>query len=243
MKYKYGKLGKYHFMRNSSGIRSFLPETRLATKSNLQAMLMLYKSVYLKPDEGTGGHGIMKITRNGSRYIVRRGTVSQTYASYDRLYGSLHRLVSGRKYVVQKGIDLLRHRRRPFDIRVMVQKNRANELVVTGMVGRLAKAGKIVTNYHSGGKPLPVGTLLHSRLRGEKKRRYMNKIAFVGRKASLALGQAYRGNRAFGVDIAIDSHMKPWVLEVNTRPDMTIFRALRNKAMYKRILKYSKFKK
>ncbi|NOU93197.1 hypothetical protein GC093_08185 [Paenibacillus sp. LMG 31456] len=237
-----GKLGKHNFMKRYSSISKYLPDTQAATKSKMIEMLGRYGSLYLKPDEGTGGRGIYKITKTDKKYILKGGTASRSYDSFEELYRSLHNLLVKNKYVVQKSIDLLKHNKRPLDIRVMVQTNRNRQLVVTGIIGRLAKARKIVTNFHSGGTPLPIETLLQSHLTGSKRSNYIKEIGKLGKQASVVLRESYRRNKAFGVDIAIDSNLKPWILEINTRPDMSIFNALKNKTMYRKILRYSKLK-
>ncbi|SDC46153.1 YheC/D like ATP-grasp [Paenibacillus sp. UNCCL117] len=236
-----GKLGKHNFMKKYNRINTVLPDTRAATKANLVSMINKYDSLYLKPNVGTGGFGIYKIIKKNNSFILKSGTRSTEYKSFQALYGSIQRVVSKKKYVVQKGIDLLKHEGRPFDIRVMVQKNRNRQLETTGIIGRLAKRNKIVTNYHNGGTPMKIDSLLKSHLRGSQRASVIKKIESLGREASVVLGKSLRGNKAFGVDIAIDSKMKPWVLEVNTRPDMSIFNTLKDKTMYRKILKYSKF--
>lgn len=241
-KYKMGKLGKYKFMKKYKMIRKFLPDTRTATLSNLKIMLKLYRSVYLKPDEGTGGHGIYKINRGENSFVLRTGSNSRMFSSLNDLYASIQSILIRDKYVVQEGIELLKHNNRPFDIRVMVQKNGKGTLDVTGIIGRQAKRNKVVTNFHSGGTPLSINTLLKSHLNGESRKQYIQSLERLGKDASTVLGKSYRSKRAFGVDIAIDNKMNPWVLEINTKPDMSIFNTLRNKTMYNRILRYSKIK-
>jgi len=242
VKYKMGKLGKYNFMMRFKRIRSFLPDTRKATLSNIKTMLRLYGSVYLKPDEGTGGHGIYKITKENN-FILRTGSLVRSFNSLHVLFASIQRKLIRDKYIVQEGIVLLKHNNHPFDIRVMVQKNEKGILVVTGIIGRRAQRNKIVTNYHSGGTPLPIDTLLKSHLDDESRKQYIQMIERLGKDASIVLGRSYRSKRAFGVDIAIDYKMNPWVLEINTQPDMSIFNTLKNKTMYKRILRYSVIKR
>ncbi|MGZ9584934.1 YheC/YheD family protein [Paenibacillus marinisediminis] len=239
VKYKMGKLGKYKFMKKYKMIRKFLPDTRKATLSNIKIMLRLYRSVYLKPDEGTGGHGIYKINRGKNSLILRTGSNSRIFSSLNDLYISIQSILIRGKYIVQEGIELLEHNNRPFDIRVMVQKNGKGTLDVTGIIGRQAKRNKVVTNFHSGGTPLPIDTLLQSHLNDKSRKQYIQKIERLGRDASTVLGKSYRSKRAFGVDIAVDNKMNPWVLEINTQPDMSIFNTLKNKTMYKRIQRYS----
>jgi glutathione synthase/RimK-type ligase-like ATP-grasp enzyme len=240
--YKMGKLGKYQFMKKFTAMSHYLPDTRKATRANIRAMIQRYESLYLKPDEGTGGHGIYKLTKNKNGYTLRGGTTAKHFNSIDALYDSFRARFTKHKYIVQQGIHLLTRNKRTFDIRVMVQKNRSNILTPTGIVGRLAKPKKIVTNYHSGGTPLPVDTLLQSRLSGEARKKYIRTIENLGREASVVLGKSYREKRAFGVDIAIDSKMRPWILEINTKPDKSIFNTLKNKTMYRTILRYAKLK-
>ncbi|MBB6734407.1 YheC/YheD family protein [Cohnella sp. CBP 2801] len=236
-----GKLGKYHYMKKYRDIIMFLPDTRAATKSTIFRMTNKYHSIFLKPDEGTGGHGIYKITKTHNGFVLRSGTASRNFATFDALYSSIEKFLYKNKYIAQKGIDLLKHNGRSFDIRVMVQKNRNGQPETTGIVGRLAKPNKIVTNFHSGGTPLPIDTLLKTHLTGTARANFITKMKSLGRKASIILGKSYRSKKAFGVDIAIDSNMKPWILEINTKPDMSIFNALKDKTMYRKILRYSKF--
>lgn len=241
VKFKFGKLGKYKFMKKYSSIRSYLPDTRLATKSNISSMLQLYGTIFLKPDEGASGHGIFKLTKNGNKYTLRSGTVTKHYHSLDAVYQPHHKWFTRYKYVAQRGIHLLKHNERPFDLRIMVQKNKSKQLEVTGIIGRLAKKGKIVTNFHSGGTPLPVQTLLSSHFSGDEQTDFIQNMEQIAKEASVVLGHSYRSNKAFGVDIAIDHAMKPWILEVNTRPDTKIFKALKDKSMYNKIMLYTKY--
>ncbi|WP_141692548.1 YheC/YheD family protein [Paenibacillus pectinilyticus] len=46
---------------------------------------------------------------------------------------------------------------------------------------------------------------------------------------------------SYGVDIGIDKEMKPWIIEVNTRPDKYIFNALSDKRMFRKIIRYERF--
>jgi hypothetical protein len=239
MKYSNTKLGKYKYLIQNVHLKPYLPETYLATKENIRLLLKTNKSVFLKPNHGTGGYGIYKISKLDKGLLLQSGFRSQKFASLDKVYTSLLKVFSRRRYLAQKGIPLLKFNNRPFDVRVMVQKNPTNHWEVTGVVGRLAKPKKIVTNYHSGGTPLLLEGLLSSHLHSNKKT-YINKIRELGVHVSKYMSKHFSKYRSFGIDVAIDSSLKPWILEVNTRPDKHIFNALKDKSMYRKILKYGR---
>ncbi|WP_107725747.1 YheC/YheD family protein [Desmospora activa] len=55
--------------------------------------------------------------------------------------------------------------------------------------------------------------------------------------SSRVLDARFPGIRELGVDIAVDQKGKLWILEVNTSPACSTFRLLRDKTMYRRIIK------
>lgn len=232
------KLGKHRYLFKNEKIKEFLPEAYVANKHNIRLLLETNKSIYLKPNNGTGGYGIYKISKLKGGYLLQSGLRSQAFKSIERLMLSLSKIFSKKRYLVQKGINLLKYKNRPFDIRVMVQKNKHNQWETTGVVGRLAKPKKIVTNYHNGGTPLPLEGLLAPHLSNNKE--YINHISELSVNVSEHMSKYFSKYRAFGVDVAIDSQLKPWILEVNTRPDKYIFNALKDKSMFRKILKYSR---
>jgi glutathione synthase/RimK-type ligase-like ATP-grasp enzyme len=239
--YRNNKLGKYKALLTNEELALNLPPTIVATETNVAEMLEKYRVVYLKPSNGTGGYGIFKLSRTDTRYRLANGTRHRSFATLKGTYMAFQKAKRKKAYLVQKGIPLLRYQGLPFDLRIMVQRNRQRKWEVTGIVGRLALPNKVVTNYHSGGRPMPVGKLLSPFLLKKEQVSYIESLKALGIMISKHVSGIFPKFNSYGVDIGIDKEMKPWIIEVNTRPDKYIFNALSDKRMFRKIVRYEKF--
>ncbi|HEX7056514.1 MAG TPA: YheC/YheD family protein [Bacilli bacterium] len=224
-------------------LASYIPESRKFGRRNLHAMLLKHGMVYIKPVHGMFGRGVMKAeVRTGENRIFRLYTSrgSRKYISYHTFYNAVKRKAKAKPYMIQKGIHLLKYRNRPFDIRLMVQKNPQKVWEATGIIGRLARPGRIVTNYHSGGTPKDVYVLLSPYLPKEKIKLYIGKLTNIGLQCAAQYERKSRRFNEIGLDFATDESFNPWILEVNTRPDPYIFRKLRDKSVFRKVYRYAK---
>lgn len=217
-----------------------IPETVKMSRAALNAMLNRYRMVYIKPDVGSFGDGVGRIEKMGGQYLYRFGVKSKKYKTYSALYQDLQRQLGRTPYLVQQGIHLLKHRGRRFDLRVMVQENLQKQLESTAIIGRVAHPKKIVTNYHSGGKLEPAEKLLSPYLPKTKVSRYILGLKQLGLRAGQAVRRRYPGVKEVGVDIAVDQRLHPWILETNTRPDPHIFKVLKDKSIYRKVVRYAR---
>ena len=221
-------------------IRKMVPETRRMNEQSLRSMLNRYSMVYVKPDAGSGGKGVMRVERVNGLYSYQTEEKKRTFASFASLYRSLLRHKRKRPYLVQRGIRLLKYKGRRFDIRVMVQRNLRRTWETTGMIGRVAHPRKIVTNYHNGGKPMEVRTLLKPLVSGKSLSRIEKRLSMAGYDAAKALSRTYPGLGMVGADIGLDADFHPWIIELNTNPDPYIFRHLKDKRISRKILRYAR---
>lgn len=238
------KWKKTKALLESKSLRTYVPDTKLFTSDNLHSMLMKYGMVYVKPVNGSMGRGVIRVdyefTRNGPVYTYQLEKKSYAFPNFGRMYQSIKRNKLKRPYLVQRGIHLLKINKRTFDIRVMVQRTPSKKWKTTGYIGRLAHPRKIVTNYHSEGKPMPVEKLLRPFMQESKMKSYISNLESLGLQIANHLKQYYPGFREIGVDIGIDENLRPWIIEVNTLPDPFIFRKLKNKSVFNRVIKYSR---
>ncbi|WP_128894381.1 YheC/YheD family protein [Longirhabdus pacifica] len=228
---------------------SYIPGTRVMSRRNLKQYLRKYRMVYVKPDVGVAGKGVMKVwkqKKGSKKFRYKVGYRSRKFSSFPRMYRSIlynrRRTKRTRKYIVQRGIRLLKYRKRWTDIRVWVQKNKKNDWVVTGMVVRVSKRGKIITNNHGGGSVTSVSKLLRH-LPKSRRKRVIREITRLSRAIAEDMDGRFTLKRGVGVDIGLDRKYRPWIIEVNTHsPGLDVFRKLGNRAAIKRIRSLLKYR-
>ncbi|WP_219838368.1 YheC/YheD family protein [Paenibacillus sp. R14(2021)] len=219
-------------------LAQYVPETLKMTGASLSQLLQRHGMVYVKPDRGTYGNGVIRVERSGEGYNYQVGKKIRRFDQFASLYQSILRQTRGRRYLVQKGIHLLEYEGRRFDIRVMVQFAPGRSWETTGIIGRVAAKNKIVTNYHSGGKIVSADVLLRSNT--DQVAAKLLALSKLGAQAGKAMQTAFPGVYEIGLDIAMDKTMHPWILEVNTRPDPYIFRKHKDPKVFRRIMRYAK---
>lgn len=222
-------------------VRPYIPDTQRFSKATLKTMLRLYGMVYVKPEKGTHGKGVIRVEQRGNEdYTYQLGTTARSFEDYEALYSSLLRQTNKRSYLVQKGIHLMKYKNKRFDVRVMVQLSPTGVWETTGFLGRVAHTGKIVTNYNSGGKITDVDKLLGEYLSSQDIMKVLKQLDKIGVATAKHLYKSYPGIRQIGLDIGFDRYWIPWIIEVNTNPDPYAFNKLSDKSMYKKVMKYKK---
>ncbi|MBB6674413.1 YheC/YheD family protein [Cohnella nanjingensis] len=238
------KWAKTDALLASPEMKEFVPVTRKFDLRTVREMLHQLGMVYVKPVHGTFGRGVIRVEYVAglpSPYRFQSGERLYRFDTFDAMYAKLLQVKKPRDYLVQQGIELLRHDGRRFDFRIMVQHNPAGRWASTGIIGRLSHPRKIVTNYHSGGTPLPFEALMQEACakNGADLGEYRERLRTLGVRVAKTLELRFPGLKEIGIDVAIDQEMKPWILEVNTLPDPYIFLRLRDRSVYRRIRAYA----
>lgn len=228
-------------LRGGDKLARHVPPAAELTSSRLRAMLRRYGMVYVKPDTGSMGVGVCRVERSANGgWSYRHGQARHRFATYAGMYRALRRQTGDRRYLVQKGIHTLRHKGRPLDFRVMVQRNPAGKWERTGIAARVAHPAKIVSNGSQGGTIYDARQLLSSLAGAGRAPRLLARMDDLALRTAAKLGAAYPAMRELGIDIAVDRRLLPWILEVNTRPDPCPFVKLADRTAIRKIVRYAR---
>jgi hypothetical protein len=116
----------------------------------------------------------------------------------------------------------------------MITRQRDTTWRNVGFVGRAAHPKKVITNIRCGGTAISIDDLLAPYTNRISKKKVVLKLNRLGSRICQQLEKNYPGIRLFGIDVGMDQNLKPWVIEVNTRPEKICWKCMRK--LYKKML-------
>jgi len=173
-------------------------------------------------------------------YELRYGTEEKYFHSLDELDLALTERIQKRDYIIQQGIPLMKHDGLPFDLRVLTQKNLQRNWETTGILGRVAAPGKIITNIHGGGRLATFDELVRPHFDQERFQQLRSELYRLGIHTAVQLQRSFPRLKEIGIDIALDENGQPWIIEVNTLPGIYAFGLLPDKETYRKIKRYAR---
>ncbi|MCC3381610.1 YheC/YheD family protein [Paenibacillus farraposensis] len=245
----FNKWELFKWLRASESTRQLVPATkRLNSLSSLGKMLSAYPYLYLKPENGKAGKGIMILKFRPEHLMAYRLTIqhdkkSVTYksVSLSQLWGRIRREAANSPYIIQQGIELANYQKKPFDLRILIQKNARGSWSVTGIGARLAGKGSITTHVPRGGSVEDPFKLLSSMFGLEESADLMNRIkgtaTQIARQIERASGLSHG---EMSMDLGVDTNGTLWFFEANAKPMKFDEPEIRQKSL-RRIFQYSSF--
>ncbi|NIK76056.1 hypothetical protein FHS15_001163 [Paenibacillus castaneae] len=223
----FNKWDLFEWLRRSKSTKSYIPLTRkLVTATGLGRMMRKHPYLYLKPESGKAGKGIMTIKVIAEKQLpyrlkIQENKKSATYncSNINKLWSRIQKQSGGEAYIAQQGIKLASFQERSFDLRALVQKNQRGQWDITGIGARIAGASSITTHVPRGGMiEDPEKLLVHS-FNEEQARKLLikakNTAVLIAKQIERASGQLLG---EMSMDLGIDSVGNMWFFEANSKP-------------------------
>ncbi len=216
----------FEALKKDGSLLKYLPESHsLHNAGQLKTMCAKYSSVFLKPVRGSLGKGIIRITRVGTdnwtaAFATLNGTKRQSFGSLSKLFAAIAPKMRANKYLVQQGLSLIDSAGRPIDFRALTQKNLTGKWVLTSIVGRTAGNRHFVSNLARGGtlstvREAVAKSNLPAAYRGDASARLQRAAMDIARGIDEHIPAHFA---ELGIDLALDTSGRVWLLEVNSKP-------------------------
>ncbi|MDQ8739016.1 YheC/YheD family protein [Paenibacillus sp. LHD-38] len=224
--------------RSNPFIRDHLPNTKLLDNlQTLKKMLDLYGSVYLKPNNGSMGHGIMKLEKTLGGYLFIDRYMGMTFINNEiKAWAFLQRMSKGRKYLIQQSVALT-HQNKNVDFRVIMQKDGSQQWACSGVIARYGEDGRFYTNDVSSISLGRDALRTVFQFNDEEALQKEEEIISICTTACQLIDHKYGPFGDVGIDVTVDPKLKVWILEINSRHQHTMPSYLKDDPqMYSRVL-------
>ncbi|MHA0857783.1 YheC/YheD family endospore coat-associated protein [Paenibacillus sp. CMAA1364] len=245
----FNKWDLFEWLQASKSTDYLVPMTkRLVGRVSLSNIVDSNPYLYLKPESGKAGKGIMllkfqKDKKMPYRLKIQNNRTSITYKSTSirRLWLRLKKETGSSPYIVQQGIQLATVNDRPFDLRVMVQKTSKGQWAVTGVGARMAGLKSITTHVPRGGTIENPTKLISSLFGSDMATVIITQIKTTALIIARQIERASRYNHGeMSMDLGLDRLGKVWFFEANARP-MKFDESHIRKRSLERIFEYSEY--
>lgn len=237
----FNKWTLYLHMGRSEALSRLLPETvEWKGGSRLDEMIERHSTLFLKPVDGKAGDGMIRITRLKKGYGIVHQSLrgkQKFHISDDKLRSKLKELTGDQSYILQQGIHLARYRGRPFDLRLLLQKDGTGQWDVTGIGVRVAGGEAISTHVPMGGSIAPIDEVFnslfgnHTSTVKEHLRSTVLEIArHIEKEEGKNLGE-------MSMDLGLEPNGRIWFFEANAKPMKFDEPAIRQKSL-RRLIEY-----
>jgi hypothetical protein len=221
-------------------LAKYLPYTMPYTSfEQLRDLLFDKHSLILKPTSSCQGRGVLLLRKHSNQVAICGRTTGnealEQLLPLDDMSRWLSSFVGGRKYIVQQALNLNTHDNRPFDLRILMQKDGRGNWYKTGQAVRIGSRNGVTSNLHGGGEACEWSEFCDRELRSFDLQTLNTTIDEVTGALPSYVEKKHGILCELGIDLGVDVHQKQlWLLEVNSRPGRTIFKRIGDLKTFKR---------
>jgi hypothetical protein len=223
----FNKWTLFEWLKKSKTTKRYIPTTQKFSRSlRFSPLLKKYPLLYLKPEKGKAGSGIMQVrkvtpSRVPYRLVVQIKKQCHTYkfSKLSTMRAKIQQIVEDEPYIVQQGIELSTSKKRPYDLRVLLQKNDKGRWTLTGIGARVAGNSSITTHVPRGGSiddPMKLlvssfGTVIGKKIYNRAKQAAFLIVRQIEKQCGHTLGE-------MSMDLGVDIGGSIWFFEANAKP-------------------------
>jgi len=216
----------YDMLKQDTRLAPYLPPT--APYEGIASLASWLRehghSAFLKPVAGSQGKRVMALARlpDGSVELSgrddRNRPLKRSFGNEDEAIRKVDRWISARSYLMQPLLDLRSPSGEPFDLRVLMQKDRLGRWTRTGTAARIGSPASVTANLHGGGMAAPAESTLASLFGHRPAQEMMDAVNRLSSLIVTRLEQTFGRFAEIGLDYGIERSRKLWFLEANSKP-------------------------
>ncbi|PTX63267.1 YheC/D-like protein [Melghirimyces profundicolus] len=224
-----GKLQTHEMLQKNRSLVPYLsPTFRLRSPTDILLALEKNTSVLIKPNGGSHGRGVAAITPEGSSYRVRGRSIANRcfhllLPKKKALIQWARRFTGQTRYIIQPYLQLTTGDGRPFDLRILVQKDQNGSWTTTGMAVRTGNPNSLTSNLHGGGKAEKALPFLKKHYPPTMVSKILDSIRFLSTHIPKEIERQHGRLLELGLDVGIDRQGRVWFLEANSKPGRSVF--------------------
>lgn len=233
--WRFGKFYLYNHAKKYKELSRYLPPTELCQSyEQLKRFLDINEGIILKPVDLSRGRGICIVNSEEVGYKISDYRGSEAVQIKLGSESALKDFFENNKcffnkYLMQKHLALAKIEGSPFDIRVVMQKEKLNQWKCSGIECRVAAQKSLITNISRGGYALTLEEALRrsfTELEEYEREKIVNYIDKLSLKLCESLDKIGKHFAEFGMDLALDEGGNPWIIEVNVFPSFKGFKVM-----------------
>ncbi|WLR42802.1 YheC/YheD family protein [Bacillus carboniphilus] len=140
-------------LRKQKNIEKILPDTIfLDHESSLFSFLDKYRSIYVKPVDGSQGDHIFSIIKERTSFLLIDSLGQTQTLSFQQLNRYISNLIKQQSFICQETVPCKKHKEEKLDLRTLVHLSSNNQYKLTGIGFRQSTNRSITTHVMKGGE-------------------------------------------------------------------------------------------
>jgi hypothetical protein len=242
------KFDIYQVLANDFHLSAYTPATeKVAYATEVIKKLLKHKKILLKPEYGSQGKGIFVLSiENGQIKLVtqqREHLFTKLFIKAGQFKLWFQKLLEVQPYLLQPFLSLQNEENQPFDIRILLHKNKDGIWSECGRGVRIGQTGNIISNI-SGGSTICSYVQWKKGLTNNQLTLLESDLATILQRLPFLLEKQFGRLFELGIDIGLAKDGSLWILDTNSKPGRKVVVQTspeKQEEMYRAPLAYTRY--